>query len=165
MERKIGEIFECDGKKLQVIEDPFDTCDERCFFYKGKNCGELLDIRGKCISHEREDKCHVLFIELKDIVEENKQSILSEAEEIVNGIRHSDYGDPAESFERIAKTASMIAGRDLSPNECCAVLMAVKLVRESFAHKRDNLIDLCGYAYIMNEIKESNKKGEQDEKD
>ena len=24
MERKIGEIFECNGKKLQVIEDPFD---------------------------------------------------------------------------------------------------------------------------------------------
>ena len=96
---------------------------------------------------------------------EGEKSILSEAEEIVNSIRHSDYGDPVESFERIAKTASMIAGRDLSPNECCAVLMAVKLVRESFAHKRDNLIDLCGYAYIMNEIKESNKKGEQDEKD
>ena len=85
---------------------------------------------------------------------EGEKSILSEAEEIVNGIRHSDYGDPVESFERIAKTASMIAGRDLSPNECCAVLMAVKLVRESFAHKRDNLVDLCGYAELMNRLKE-----------
>ena len=164
MARKIGEIFECEGKTLQVIEDPLDTCDG-CYFDKEKNCRDLLDIRGKCGSFEREDKHYVSFIEFKDIVEENKQSILSEAEEIVNGIRHSDYGDPVESFERIAKTASMIAGKDLSPNECCAVLMAVKLVRESFAHKRDNLIDLCGYAYIMNEIKESNKKGEQDEKD
>lgn len=89
---------------------------------------------------------------------EGEKSILSEAEEIVNGIRHSDYGDPVESFERIAKTASMIAGRDLSPNECCAVMMAVKLVRESFNHKRDNLVDLCGYAHIMNEIVESEKK-------
>ena len=94
--------------------------------------------------------------------EENNKSILAEAEEIVNGSRHSDYGDPVESFERIAKTASMIAGRDLSPNECCAVLMAVKLVRESFAHKRDNLVDLCGYAHIMNELNEneSEKEGE-----
>lgn len=82
------------------------------------------------------------------------KSILSDAEEIVNGSRHSDYGDPVESFKRIAKTASMIAGKDLSPNECCAVLMAVKLVRESFAHKRDNLVDLCGYAELMNRLKE-----------
>ena len=90
------------------------------------------------------------------------KSILSDAEEIVNGSRHSDYGDPVESFKRIAKTASMIAGKDLSPNECCAVLMAVKLVRESFAHKRDNLVDLCGYAHIMNELNEneSEKEGE-----
>lgn len=162
MERKIGEIFECDGKKLQVIEDSFDTCNG-CYF-NGKVCQEasILKIIGNCgCIIPRKDKIDIIFKEIKT---ENK-SILSEAEEIVNGSRHSDYGDPVESFERIAKTASMIAGRDLSPNECCAVLMAVKLVRESFAHKRDNLIDLCGYAYIMNEIKESNKKGEQDEKD
>ena len=161
MERKIGEIFEYEGKKLQVIEDPFDACDG-CYFDKEKNCRDLLDIRGKCGSFEREDKHYVSFIEFKDIVEENKQSILSEAEEIVNGSRQSDYGDPVESFERIAKTASMIAGRDLSPNDCCAVLMAVKLVRESFAHKRDNLVDLCGYAHIMNELNEneSEKEGE-----
>ena len=96
---------------------------------------------------------------------EGEKSILSEAEEIVNGSRHSDYGDARESFSRVATIASVMTGKELSPEDCCAVLMAMKLVRESFAHKRDNLIDLCGYAYIMNEIKESNKKGEQDEKD
>lgn len=164
MERQIGEIFECDGKKLQVIEDPFNICNG-CYYINETECEDRLDIRGFCSYIKRKDKHCVTFKEVKDMDEENNKSILSEAEEIVNGIRHSDYGDPVESFERIANTASMIAGRDLSPNECCAVLMAVKLVRESFAHKRDNLIDLCGYAYIMNEIKESNKKGEQDEKD
>ena len=161
MERKIGEIFEYEGKKLQVIEDPFDTCDG-CYFDKEKNCRDLLDIRGKCGSFEREDKCYVSFIEFKDIVEENKQSILSEAEEIVNGSRHSDYGDAKESFSRIATIASVMTGKELSPEDCCAVLMAVKLVRESFAHKRDNLVDLCGYAHIMNELNEneSEKEGE-----
>ena len=94
-----------------------------------------------------------------------EKSILAEAEEIVNGSRHSDYGDARESIGRVATIASVMTGKELAPEDCCAVLMAVKLVRESFAHKRDNLVDLCGYAYIMNEIKESNKKGEQDEKD
>lgn len=157
MERKIGEIFECDGKKLQVIEDSFDTCNG-CYFDKEKNCRDLLDIRGKCGSFEREDKHYVSFIEFKDIVEENKQSILSEAEEIVNGSRQSDYGDANESFSRIATIASVMTGKELSPEDCCAVMMAVKLVRESFNHKRDNLVDLCGYAHIMNEIVESEKK-------
>ena len=153
MERKIGEIFEYEGKKLQVIEDPFDVCDG-CYFDKEKNCRDLLDIRGKCGSFEREDKCYVSFVEFKDIVEENKQSILSEAEEIVNGSRHSDYGDARKSFGRIATIASVMTGKELSPEDCCAVLIAVKLVRESFKHKRDNLVDLCGYAELMNRLKE-----------
>ena len=163
MERKEGEIFQYKGVKLLVSADPFDSC-TGCYFNK-RTCRNVLKIRGECSYKKRKDKCSVTFEKIGYVSEENDKSILSEAEEIVNGSRQSDYGDPVESFERIAKTASMIAGRDLSPNECCAVLMAVKLVRESFAHKRDNLIDLCGYAYIMNEIKESNKKGEQDEKD
>ena len=161
MKRKIGEIFECDGKRLQVIEDACDTCNG-CYFDKEKNCRDLLDIRGKCGSFEREDKHYVSFIEFKDIVEENKQSILSEAEEIVNGSRHSDYGDAKESFSRVATIANVMTGKELSPEDCCAVLMAVKLVRESFKHKRDNLVDLCGYAHIMNELNEneSEKEGE-----
>ena len=153
MERQIGEIFECDGKKLQVIEDSFDTCNG-CYFDKEKNCRDLLDIRGKCGSFEREDKHYVSFIEFKDIVEENKQSILSEAEEIVNGSRNSDYGDAKESFERVATIASVMTRKELAPEDCCAVLMAVKLVRESFAHRRDNLVDLCGYAELLNRLKE-----------
>lgn len=85
---------------------------------------------------------------------EGEKSILSEAEEIVNGSRHSDYGDARESFSRVATIASVMTGKELAPEDCCAVLMAVKLVRESFAHKRDNLVDLCGYAELMNQLKE-----------
>ena len=93
---------------------------------------------------------------------EGEKSILSEAEEIVNGSRHSDYGDARESFGRVATIASVMTGKELSPEDCCAVVMSVKLVRESFKHKRDNLVDLCGYAHIMNELNEneSEKKGE-----
>ena len=84
---------------------------------------------------------------------EGEKSILAEAEEIVNGSRQSDYGDARESFSRIATIASVMTGKELSPKDCCAVMMAVKLVRESFNHKRDNLVDLCGYAELMNRLK------------
>ena len=153
MERKVGEVFEYDGKKLQVIEDPFEVCDE-CYFAKENDCIKFCEITGKCTNIKRKDKRNVIFKEIKDMNKENKQSILDEAKAIVEGSRQSDYGDPVESFAKIAKVASMIVGKDLSPKECCAVLMAVKIVREGYKHKRDNLVDLCGYAHIMNEINE-----------
>ena len=157
MEREIGEIFECDGKKLQVIEDPNAQCDG-CYFANDNKCDEHYIVAGVCMNNERKDDKNVLFKEIIDMNEENKQSILQEADEIVNGSRQSDYGDANESFSRIATIASVMTGKELSPEDCCAVMMAVKLVRESFNHKRDNIVDLCGYAYIMNEIKESEKK-------
>lgn len=153
MERQIGEIFECDGKKLQVIEDPFDICNG-CYYINETDCEDRLNIRGFCSHIKRKDKHSVTFKEVKDMDEENNKSILSEAEEIVNGSRHSDYGDARESFSRIATIASVMTGKELAPEDCCAVLMAVKLVRESFNHKRDNLVDLCGYAELMNRLKE-----------
>lgn len=82
------------------------------------------------------------------------QSILTEAEQIINGSRNSDYGDPTESFEKIAQIASLLTNKDLDADTCCAVMMAVKLTRQSFKHKRDNLVDLAGYAEIMNKIKD-----------
>lgn len=155
MERKIGEVFEYDGKKLRVIEEPFDTCDG-CYF-NGKVCQQasILKIIGNCgCIILRKDKINIIFKEVKDMDEENNKSILAEAEDIVNGSRQSDYGDANESFSRIATIASVMIGKELSPEDCCAVMMAVKLVRESFAHKRDNLVDLCGYAELMNRLKE-----------
>ena len=98
--------------------------------------------------------------------EKSNQSILQEAEEIVNGNRQSDYGDAAYNFHRIANIVnSMYPQLGINAQQCCSVLMSVKLIREGFRHKRDNLVDLCGYAHIMNEIVESDKKGEQNEKD
>ena len=86
------------------------------------------------------------------------ESILSEAERIVNGDRQADYSDPVENFKHISDIASIILGKELTPEDCCVVLMAVKLARESYKHKRDNLVDLAGYTEIFNRIKENNKK-------
>lgn len=159
MERKVGEIFECDGKKLQVIEDPLGVCDG-CYFENNGNCTKHLEINGLCESTDRKDGHGVVFKEINDLNEENKQSILAEAKTIVEGSRQADYGNPVEGFGLIAKLASLITGKDLTPDDCCSVLIAVKLSRETFNHKRDNLVDLCGYAYILNEIKDSKDKGE-----
>ena len=83
------------------------------------------------------------------------ESILSEAERIVNGERQADYSDPVANFKHISAIASSISKENLSPTVCAIVMIAVKLARENYKHKRDNLVDLAGYVEILNRIKES----------
>jgi hypothetical protein len=83
------------------------------------------------------------------------ESVLSEAERIVNGDRQADYSDPVENFKHIASIASAISKEDLSPTTCAIVMIAVKLARENYKHKRDNLVDLAGYVEILHRIKEN----------
>lgn len=83
------------------------------------------------------------------------KSILSEAERIVNGDRQADYSDPVANFKHISEIASAISKEELSPTTCCIVMIAVKLARENYKHKRDNLVDLAGYVEILNRIKEN----------
>lgn len=90
-------------------------------------------------------------------------SILTEAESIVNGARASDYGSAHESFFRIANLTETLLDKtekevlkegEIHSTIVVKMLLAVKLVRESNKHKRDNLVDLCGYAELLNRIQE-----------
>ncbi len=89
----------------------------------------------------------------------HQNKILEEAMGIVykGGKENSDrkYGTPQESFKRISGIASILCGKELSPTDIAKIQIAQKLVRESYAHKRDNLVDLCGYASILNDLEEA----------
>ena len=99
---------------------------------------------------------------INEVSVSERPSILTEAEDIVNGVRATDYGSAKESFKRIADLTNLM----LSPSErellfhdgqicdtiAIKVLMAVKIARESNKHKRDNLVDLCGYAELLNRV-------------
>lgn len=75
-----------------------------------------------------------------------------EANKILAGDRDVDYGNPVESFEKISSIASVLTGKHLTKQDCVKVLLAVKLTRESYKHKEDNLIDIIGYSQILNNI-------------
>ena len=87
---------------------------------------------------------------------EDVASILDEAQEILEGDRESDYGDPVANFNRISGIASSILDYTITPEECVVVMMAVKLSREHYKHKRDNLVDLVAYTEIYNRVREQN---------
>ena len=83
---------------------------------------------------------------------EEVKSILTEAESIVNGDRNVQYGDPNEAFKEYSNILEATFGIKLTPAEICKVQIAVKLGRLKYKHKRDSVVDLCGYAEILNRL-------------
>jgi hypothetical protein len=75
-------------------------------------------------------------------------SILTQAEEIVNNrSEESDrqYGPFSEGMERAAMIFNGMTGLNLGAEHMFKALVALKLSRESYQHKRDNLLDAVAY--------------------
>ena len=80
------------------------------------------------------------------------ESILDEAKRITAGSRQSDYGHPADDFARTARMwTGILAGKlrdgaEVGVMDVPLCMIAVKLARQAHRHKRDNLVDIAGYA-------------------
>jgi hypothetical protein len=82
----------------------------------------------------------------------NAESILLEAERLVNGDRAKQYGPIREDYQRVANIYAAIMDLDPEPVELAEFRMVcVKLSRigqelqGKAPHKRDNFVDACGY--------------------
>ncbi len=84
--------------------------------------------------------------------EHGMASILDTAKSITGGTRQDDYGHPAGDFARTAQMWTAILGDKLIGNQRVVAddvplcMIAVKLARQVHRHKRDNLVDIAGYA-------------------
>jgi Domain of unknown function (DUF6378) len=85
-----------------------------------------------------------------------KVSVLEEAQSIIYGDREKTYGHPAKNLKTIASmwTAYMNNMDDgnfnVTAKDVAAMMMLVKVAR--FANDpshRDNLVDVCGYAALI----------------
>jgi len=74
------------------------------------------------------------------------ESALLEAQGLVHGDRNAAYGSPLEDFRRTAKMWSAILGVEVLPEKVGLCMIAIKISRECNKHKRDNLVDVAGYA-------------------
>lgn len=89
------------------------------------------------------------------------QSVLQEAHEIIYGDREQTYGHPAKNLTQIAAlwTAFLQAkegneGIVLSAADVAMLMMLVKMARQQHQFKRDNIVDMCGYAALLARIEE-----------
>lgn len=82
----------------------------------------------------------------------NQHNILYKADQIVNHRaeeKERQYGPFAESIERTAAFYNLMKPKndpDITPEGILRVLISLKLSREAYGHKEDNLLD--GVAYI-----------------
>jgi hypothetical protein len=82
------------------------------------------------------------------------ESILAEAARIVAGDRQADYGDMRASFGRIATIWSAILDTRVSPRDVARCMIALKLSRDLHRPKRDNLVDIAGYAHCAQQLED-----------
>lgn len=88
-------------------------------------------------------------------------SVSLEAHNLIHGQKQKDYGLVEDSFRKKAAIATILCKKLITPADICRVLIAVKLTRESVSPQlRDSLIDTCGYADLLQQLKD---KGYADE--
>jgi len=89
----------------------------------------------------------------------NDQDILHQVDGIISE-RGLQYGDPAESLTAIAEIwttllrSQLAPGQRVSASDVGLLMAALKIVRQSNTHKRDNLVDAIGYLTIVSRLEE-----------
>ena len=94
----------------------------------------------------------------------DKETVLQEAQRLVHGERLAAYGHPAEDYACTAALFNAIWGPNgadrlkcpLTPTDVILGMIAVKMSRESRHPKRDNRVDLAGYAGCLDMVHEKN---------
>lgn len=77
------------------------------------------------------------------------ESVLQEAERIINGERRTDYGPAEESFNEIAGLWSVVIGVTVTPEQVALCMIMLKISRYLEGSQRDSVVDLCGYAGLL----------------
>ena len=134
MERKIGEIFTCNGKIYQVVKS--DIC-ANCAF-RENDCSIIRSRIGLCVSSIRFDKTNVVFKEIKMEIKNNQltidipegMEIDTENSSLAEGIikfksKYITYSKIINSFNSMTNTNVYIHSSDTKALKAIARLMNI----------------------------------------
>ena len=139
------------GKKVStksVVNDVFRAIDLMGKAKKGKVLPVWVNnekVDGKTYSDISKFVSHPAF-------EKEEMSVCQEADFLVHGEKNKSYGNPSENFDNIARMWSVILKKEVSAHDVGLCMVATKVAREINVHKRDNLVDIAGYAATLERL-------------
>jgi hypothetical protein len=80
-------------------------------------------------------------------------NILKEADKIINERAEEKerlYGPFIQCNKKAAEIATILSGKEITTQDIYFFQIALKLARESYSHKEDNLLDLVAYIGDLN---------------
>lgn len=83
---------------------------------------------------------------------EKPQTILEEAQKAVYGDRQADYGNVLDNFTTIAHLWEIVLGYKVTAEQVGLCMIQVKVARQMFKPKRDNLVDIAGYSATIEKM-------------
>lgn len=86
------------------------------------------------------------------------ETICEEAQRLVYGDRGETYGHPLDDFARTASMWAAILDAPVSAEQVALCMMALKISRQTYQPKRDNVTDIAGYAECLQRIVEERKR-------
>lgn len=85
-----------------------------------------------------------------------EQSVTAEANKLIYGEKQKHYGPVLDSFRKKAAIATILCQKLITPADLCRIMIAIKMTRESISPQlRDSLVDTCGYADLLQQLKDS----------
>jgi hypothetical protein len=95
-------------------------------------------------------------------------TILKEAHNIIYGDREKTYGHPSKNLGTISTMwnayTKNIDNRELNAKDVAALMMLVKVARfANDPNHKDNLVDICGYAALIERCDEEPNGKEQEQ--
>lgn len=80
------------------------------------------------------------------------ETILQEAERIINGDRQGSYGPPEQSLKDIADLWGAYLGKEISPQDVANLMILLKVSRSKRGFHRDSFVDIAGYAGLTEKL-------------
>lgn len=77
---------------------------------------------------------------------ETQEDILVEALRLTSGDRQATYGPPDQDFRRTAAMWTALFGHAFEPKDVALAMILLKASRQIHQRKRDNWVDMAGYA-------------------
>ena len=82
------------------------------------------------------------------------KEILKEADKLIAGERHKDYGDKVKNHNNISKLWSAYKDVKITPHDVAIMMVLLKIARTKLGEvSKDTYVDMSAYGAIAGEIK------------